>query len=72
MKKLKEQFIPQFDAAFYIHTFKGQSPGVLYRAYPGPWKVLLAMADGGFKCVKEYEDRPALQEVAKEYFSGMV
>ena len=70
-KKLKQNFVPQFDTVFYIHKFAaGARPGLLYRAYPGPWRVYRAVEGGGMECVAEYDDRPELRDVAMEFFSG--
>mmetsp|Transcript_7709 Transcript_7709/g.21928 ORF Transcript_7709/g.21928 Transcript_7709/m.21928 type:complete len:439 (+) Transcript_7709:352-1668(+) len=70
MKKLKNDFIPRFEAAYYVHVFKNREPGLLFRAYPGPWQVLMMQRGGGYKCVAEFEERPTLSEIAREYFSG--
>ncbi|GHP07809.1 hypothetical protein PPROV_000655100 [Pycnococcus provasolii] len=69
-KKLKEEFVPTIETAYYVHVFKGAVPGVLYRAYPGKWQVLRARVGGGLECVEEYDARPELKEVALKYFSG--
>lgn len=70
-KRLKDEFVPQFETAFYVHRFAaGSRPGLLYRAYPGPWRVYRAMESGGMECVAEYDDRPELRDVAMEFFSG--
>jgi hypothetical protein len=70
-KKLKHEFVPEFESAFYVHKFAaGQRPGLLYRAYPGPWRVYRALPDGGMECVAEYDERPELRDVAMQFFSG--
>lgn len=69
-KKLQKEFVPQIETVYYLHIFKGQIPGALVRAYPGPWRVLRALQDGGFECVQETEDRPTLRDVALKFFSG--
>ncbi|KAL3691118.1 hypothetical protein R1sor_004769 [Riccia sorocarpa] len=60
---LAKNFLPKFEAAYYIHNFKGQSGGVLFRAYPGPWQVLRRV-DYGFVCLHEQSSMPSLKEVA--------
>mmetsp|Transcript_41500 Transcript_41500/g.132609 ORF Transcript_41500/g.132609 Transcript_41500/m.132609 type:complete len:350 (+) Transcript_41500:3-1052(+) len=62
--KLGETFLPKFETAYYIHNFKGNKPGVLFRAYPGPWQVLRRTTDGGLVEVASMEERPTLKEVA--------
>lgn len=37
----KTGLLPHVETAYYIHNYKGSRPGVLFRAYPGPWQVLL-------------------------------
>jgi len=37
----KAGLLPNVETAYYIHNYKGSRPGVLFRAYPGPWQVLL-------------------------------
>ena len=65
------KFVPEFESAFYVHKFAaGQRPGLLYRAYPGPWRVYRALPDGGMECVAEYDERPELRDVAMQFFSG--
>ena len=70
-KKLKQLFVPQFETAFYVHKFAaGTKPGLLlYRAYPGPWRVFRAVEGGGMECVAEYDERPEMRDVAMEFFS---
>ena len=63
-KKLKQTFVPQFETAFYVHKFAaGAKPGLLYRAYPGPWRVFRAVEGGGMECVAEYVERPEMRDV---------
>lgn len=70
-RKLKQEFVPSFETAYYIHFFRSATaPGALFRAYPGKWQVLRTMSGGGLECVREYDERPVLREVALEYFSG--
>jgi len=68
--RLKAEFLPQVETAYYLHLFKGSTPGALVRAYPGPWRALRPMEGGGFECVREFEERPELRSVALEYFCG--
>ena len=35
----------------------GTRPGLLYRTYPGPWRVFRAVQGGGMECVAEYKER---------------
>ncbi|KAL2622943.1 hypothetical protein R1flu_003148 [Riccia fluitans] len=60
---LAKNFLPKFETAYYIHNFKGQSGGVLFRAYPGPWQVLRRVRDG-YVCLREQLTMPTLKEVA--------
>ena len=50
------------------HTGQGTRPGVLFRAYPGPWQVLARDPDvagpGGTRLVASLEARPTLREVS--------
>ena len=68
--RLKSDFLPQVETAYYLHVFKGSTPGALLRAYPGPWRALRPRQGGGFECVREFEERPELRCVALEYFCG--
>jgi hypothetical protein len=63
MAKLSKEFIPLVEAAYYLHNFKGAGGGALFRAYPGPWQVLLRLQEG-MKVVHTQEERPSLKEVA--------
>ena len=70
-KKMREDFLPRVEAAFYMHHFRSQAGGgMLLRAYPGPWRVLRRDPSGGYVCVEETDERPELREVALQYFSG--
>ena len=57
-------FVPYVEAVYYIHNFKGSRPAVLYRCYPGPWRVLRRVEGGGLVQVHEQAERPSLKEVA--------
>ena len=65
MARLSRDMIPQVESVYYIHNFKGsQAAGILFRAYPGPWQVLLRLQDGGTKVVHVQDERPTLKSVA--------
>lgn len=64
MARLSRDMIPQVESVYYIHNFKGSQGGILFRAYPGPWQVLLRLQDGGTKVVHVQDDRPTLKSVA--------
>lgn len=67
---MSEAFIPQFEAVFYIHNFKGRAPGVLYRKYPGNWKVFRrGRGNEVVECIHEQDHRPTLREIALKYFA---
>lgn len=68
---VSREFIPQVEAAFYVHNFKGSRPAVLYRAYPGPWQVFKRGRDGGVALAAELESRPTLKQVALEVLPGL-
>ncbi|XP_038877167.1 protein LOW PSII ACCUMULATION 3, chloroplastic isoform X2 [Benincasa hispida] len=60
---LMKTLFPKMETVYYIHNFKGQKGGVLFRCYPGPWKVLRKVRNK-FVCVHQQEDMPSLKEVA--------
>ncbi|GAQ79140.1 hypothetical protein KFL_000250170 [Klebsormidium nitens] len=62
--QLAKTFLPKFEAAYYIHNFKGRYGGKLFRAYPGPWQVLRQNAQGQLEVIQESETMPTLKEVA--------
>eukprot|EP00884_Botryococcus_braunii_P020999 jgi/Botrbrau1/7583/Bobra.0159s0032.1 len=64
--RLAKSFIPSFTSAFYIHNFKGNRPGTLFRVYPGPWQVLLRdpFDSSRTKVVHTQDSMPSLKEVA--------
>eukprot|EP00878_Enallax_costatus_P018746 GHUV01019751.1.p1 GENE.GHUV01019751.1~~GHUV01019751.1.p1 ORF type:complete len:174 (+),score=40.97 GHUV01019751.1:1439-1960(+) len=68
LAKLTSEFLPQVVTAYYIHNFKGSKPGVLFRAYPGPWQVLRrSMLDpDATQCVWSSQERPTLKQVSLE------
>lgn len=59
-------FVPRFEPVFYLHNFKGSSPCVLYRAYPGPFQVLSRTPDGGLVTLATLDVFPGLQAVARD------
>jgi hypothetical protein len=63
MARLRE-FTPLFTQVYYIHNFKGSTPAVLFRAYPGPFQVLLNTGEGGFVTVWTGNTFPGLRAVA--------
>ncbi|KAL1536371.1 protein LPA3 [Salvia divinorum] len=62
---LTQSFFPKMETVYYIHNFKGRNSGVLFRCYPGPWRVLRKMRNE-YICVHEQEMMPSLKEVALE------
>jgi len=64
MAKLSKEMIPQIQSTYYIHNFKGAQGGILFRAYPGPWQVLLRLQNGSTKVVHTQESKPTLKAVS--------
>ncbi|KAL2234620.1 UNVERIFIED_CONTAM: hypothetical protein Sindi_1194200 [Sesamum indicum] len=62
---LSQTFLPKMETVYYIHNFKGRNAGVLFRCYPGPWKVLRKVRNKYYS-VHEQEDMPSLKQVALE------
>ncbi|KAL5724092.1 hypothetical protein ACHQM5_007397 [Ranunculus cassubicifolius] len=60
---LCKTLFPKMETVYYIHNFKGYKGGVLFRCYPGPWKVLRKMKDK-YVCLHQQETMPSLKEVA--------
>jgi|APGre2960657444_1045066.scaffolds.fasta_scaffold01950_3 hypothetical protein len=58
------ELTPKFEQVYFIHNFKGSTPAVLFRAYPGPFQVLLNVGEGGFVCVHSQDTFPGLKTVA--------
>lgn len=58
-------FCPQFQQVYLLHNFKGSNPAVLFRAYPGPFRVLLRQGEG-YVCIHETQSYPSLKAVATE------
>ncbi|CAI7854772.1 unnamed protein product [Closterium sp. NIES-54] len=69
LAKINKSLLPLFEAAYYIHNFKGRFGGKLYRAYPGPWQVLREDANGKLICIHKQDKMPSLKEVALEILS---
>ncbi|KAI5656438.1 hypothetical protein M9H77_25231 [Catharanthus roseus] len=62
---LTRTFMPKMETVYYIHNFKGRKGGVLFRCYPGPWKVLRRVRNR-YICLHQQETMPSLKEVALE------
>ncbi|KAL0371949.1 UNVERIFIED_CONTAM: hypothetical protein Scaly_0876500 [Sesamum calycinum] len=60
---LSQTLLPKMETVYYIHNFKGRNAGVLFRCYPGPWKVLRKVRNKYYS-VHEQEDMPSLKQVA--------
>jgi hypothetical protein len=72
MDKLRD-FAPRFQQIYFLHNFKGSTPAVLFRAYPGPFQVLLRTSDGtGFSCVHETDTFPGLRAVAADILPAAI
>ena len=69
---LEKEFLPRAEGAFYLKNFKGTRPGVLFRAYPGPWQVLRRNPQDPEETAVVWtgEQRPTLKEVALEILPG--
>jgi hypothetical protein len=65
MARLTREFLPLVETAYYIHNFKGQGGGALFRAYPGEWQVFVRTRDS-MLLVHTQATRPSLREVALE------
>ncbi|KAG9139999.1 hypothetical protein Leryth_010515 [Lithospermum erythrorhizon] len=60
---LNKTLLPKMQTVYYIHNFKGRSGGVLFRCYPGPWRVLRKVRNK-YVCLHQQEKMPSLKEVA--------
>lgn len=60
---LTKTFLPKLETVYYVHNFKGSKGGILFRCYPGPWKVLRKVR-GEYICLHQQEEMPSLKEVA--------
>ena len=66
LAQVSKDFVPKVEAAYYVHNFKGTKPACLFRQYPGPWQMLKRDSDGSMHVKEEWEERPALRQVALE------
>ncbi|GFP79337.1 hypothetical protein PHJA_000077200 [Phtheirospermum japonicum] len=66
---LSQSLLPKMETVYYIHNFKGRNGGVLFRCYPGAWKVLRKLGNR-YKCVHQQETMPSLKEVALEILTS--
>lgn len=64
--RLAKTFLPAFEAALYIHNFKGSRGGALFRCYPGPWQVLRRYSEDDLRLVHTQDTMPTLKQVAVE------
>ncbi|XP_078440078.1 LOW PSII ACCUMULATION protein (DUF1995) isoform X2 [Wolffia australiana] len=67
---LAKAFLPKIETVYYIHNFKGRKGGVLFRCYPGLWKVL-RMVNGIYSCLHQQEEMPSLKEVALDILPSL-
>ncbi|KAG6780841.1 hypothetical protein POTOM_013720 [Populus tomentosa] len=63
LASLLKTLFPLMETVYYIHNFKGRSGGILFRCYPGPWKVLRKVRNA-YTCLHQQEAMPSLKEVA--------
>ncbi|XP_010439656.1 PREDICTED: protein LOW PSII ACCUMULATION 3, chloroplastic [Camelina sativa] len=66
---LTQTLLPKMETVYYIHNFKGQKGGVLFRCYPGPWQVLRRTRNK-YICVHQQESMPSLKEVALDILAS--
>ncbi|KAG7612326.1 unnamed protein product [Arabidopsis thaliana] len=66
---LTKTLLPKMETVYYIHNFKGQKGGVLFRCYPGPWQVLRRTRNK-YICVHQQESMPSLKEVALDILAS--
>jgi hypothetical protein len=64
MARLSKEMMPLVTPVYYIHNFKGAGGGVLFRAYPGPWQVLLRLSQEEVVVVHVQDEQPSLKTVA--------
>lgn len=65
LSRVGREFVPQVEAAFYLHNFKGSRPAALCRTYPGPWQLWRKGGAAGEELlVQEFEERPSLREIS--------
>ncbi|KAL5794693.1 hypothetical protein ACOSP7_003287 [Xanthoceras sorbifolium] len=60
---LSKTLLPMMETIYYIHNFKGRNGGILFRCYPGSWKVLRNVKNK-YICLHQQEVMPSLKEVA--------
>ncbi|KAJ9521690.1 hypothetical protein QJQ45_015380 [Haematococcus lacustris] len=74
LARLTEELVPLFTPAYYIHNFKGRTPGVLFRAYPGPWCVFRRdLKDPSqLQLIWTSDAQPSLKQVAERVGWGCV
>ncbi|KAH0741425.1 hypothetical protein KY290_034468 [Solanum tuberosum] len=60
---LSKTLFPKMETVYYIHNFKGRNGGVLFRCFPGPWKVFRRVGST-YICLHQQESMPSLKEVA--------
>ncbi|KAL9267356.1 hypothetical protein AKJ16_DCAP26953 [Drosera capensis] len=53
----------KMETLYYIHNFKGQNGGTLFRCYPGPSKVLRKFGNKR-TCIHQQDTMPSLKEVS--------
>lgn len=65
LSRVGKDFVPQVEAAFYLHNFKGSRPATLSRTYPEPWQLWLKGGEAGEeRLVQEFEERPSLKDIS--------
>ncbi|XP_058772617.1 protein LPA3-like [Vicia villosa] len=64
LAELTKSFLPSMETVYYIHNFKGRNGGVLFRCYPGPWKILRKVGSSKYVCLHQQDTMPSLKEVA--------
>uniref|UniRef100_A0A5B7ALQ4 DUF1995 domain-containing protein n=1 Tax=Davidia involucrata TaxID=16924 RepID=A0A5B7ALQ4_DAVIN len=60
---LSRTLFPKMETVYYVHNFKGRNGGILFRCYPGPWKVIRKVRNK-YICLHQKEVMPSLKEVA--------
>jgi len=72
LARLTNEFLPNFETAYYIHNFKGTRPGVLFRAYPGPWCVFRRNPQNldDLRLIYTSDTAPSLKQVSLEILPG--
>ncbi|KAF5827075.1 hypothetical protein DUNSADRAFT_1385 [Dunaliella salina] len=72
LARLTNDFLPKFETAYYIHNFKGTKPGVLFRAYPGPWCVFRRnpQDSSDLRLIYTSDTAPSLKQVSLEILPG--